>query len=256
MKILIRYIILSVVCGFLIGCEKDEAITIENVAVEIEEELITSVQSNADDSQITQGIKDSYYYLSSYFAQRSSQDIDLPQDKVDKYYYSFIRLYNATSLYCRDSILSIYKSHFYFSSWYVDYVSYLYVEVDSAESWHKEWIKGNLVTGNNELDILIAKYGFESIEYQNNKNTYANYYTGDTLYNLDKSQQPFFVLRNYEYINMVNFAEQLRNIKGVLYAETNHKYWFPFPSIHYSLDNVYLQESENKVTLTFVPSYS
>jgi len=251
------HVLIIVIFVFFMGsCEKDVELTKIAEKSGNEDEAVLSVYSNADDSQIDESTKDKYLHMASYFAQKKSDDNDvaLPQEIVDKYYHAFIKLYNAQELYCRDSIVGIYKSFFNYYTGSYDNVSYIYLWVDSNETWHQEWIEGNIMTGNYDIDIIMTKYNFETVTYLNGSLLY--YSDNDTFYRVDENNHPFFLLRTDNYFNMNAMANLFENIPGIMYANAISKFRYSFPSSHWSPSNIQLVDGEDSITLTFSPSYS
>lgn len=248
-----------IVCfAFFMGsCEKDIELP-EFAEKSSNEEVQLSVFSNADDSEIDESTKANYLYMASHFAPRNDNNIELPQEIIDKYYDAFISLYNAQELYCRDSILDVYKSHFHWTADTYDFISYIYLEVDSNETWYQKWIEGNIMTGNNGIDVIMTTYNFETVSYYNNAPYFYYLYTdADTSYWLNDYGQQYFRLSSNNYVNMENLAKLFSNIKGITYADPISKYkWVALPSKHWEDADVELIDDTDKITLTFTPSYS
>ncbi len=121
-----------------------------------------SMKASSDDSQIPDSIKSLYKNDASRLSLRYLSDtqdlnelpIEIPENLVQMFYTSLIRLYNSTALPGINFICSESPIHTFPNP----EMTILIVTVDSTAGWVVEWQKGNSITGEENVDTLVMKY--------------------------------------------------------------------------------------------------
>ncbi|MFC1529817.1 hypothetical protein ACFL6R_03765 [Gemmatimonadota bacterium] len=194
---LLSYLVLST------GCARNETGPGEDTNTQILE-----VVSNTDDSNIPQSLRDYYWEDAARLAVRSilntggsqSQEIEIPVDSIRTFYNSLIRIYNATVLAARDSVIETYKIHTYFNPPLYP----ITLSVDTTMTWVHAWRDGNVFTGNAEIDTLLARYDLELDSY--------NQYMSQTL----------VILKAIRPLNLIPLAHQFETVPGVVNAHPDY----------------------------------
>lgn len=82
-------------------------------------------------------------------------DIELPQADVDRVLEALAAVYNAAdNLEAADDVVDIYSIHTFPSR----SLNGLILGIDSTYAWTQEWMAGNTLTGNPDIDNLINTY--------------------------------------------------------------------------------------------------
>jgi len=132
-----------------------------------------------------------------------AQEVELPVDTVTKFYESLIRVYNATSLAERDSVVSLYDIHAVRAV--PDVVLHeVIVAVDTSKTWVHAWREGQRLTGNSEIDGLMQQFDLQLDTYMQSLGASA-----------------FVVLCAPDPLNIKALATRFEAIDGVVYAEPN-----------------------------------
>ncbi|MBL4716576.1 MAG: hypothetical protein JKX95_08070 [Bacteroidia bacterium] len=226
-----QVLVIVIFVFFMGSCEKDERV-----------ENLTKVYSSIDDSEIKDSDKDHYNWVASIWANkhRTDDEITIPEELYSRYYNALVQIHNAEDLYYKDSISEINYSTF---PYYSDGISYLYLEVDSNESWYNAWIDDSITTGNDLIDQLITMYKFETINYLNT----------DQFYAIWSNEHPFFQLRTSSYVNMEEVAKEFGNIQGITYSKDRNKHYSIFVNMHYSSSYISITDSTDRVSITYFP---
>lgn len=81
--------------------------------------------------------------------------IELPQDHIERIHKALIAVYNATdTLPSAKKVVEVYQIHTFPSPT----TNRLIMGIDSSYAWVQEWIAGNTLTGNPDVDDLINTY--------------------------------------------------------------------------------------------------
>lgn len=81
-------------------------------------------------------------------------EIALPADLVESLFRALARVYNATDLPARDSVVALYDIHTFPRP---DMVR-LVLSVDSTAEWPRAWLAGHRLTGNSVVDALMTEW--------------------------------------------------------------------------------------------------
>lgn len=129
--------------------------------------------------------------------QLPAQDsIELPQDDVEQVLKALIAVYNAAdSLSAADVVVNEYMIH----TFPLQTTNRLFVGIDSSYTWTQEWIAGNTLTGNPDVDNLINTYNLTLIDVS----IFGNW----------------VVLGSDNSLNMIALGSSLATIDGVTYAQ-------------------------------------
>ncbi len=86
----------------------------------------------------------------------SANEVQIPEALIDRMLEGLIAVEKSESL-PRDTVIGRYSIHT------LPYPAYdeLTVEVDTVQTWVKEWIQGNRLTGNPQIDNLMNTYGLQ-----------------------------------------------------------------------------------------------
>jgi hypothetical protein len=164
-----------------------------------------TAMSSADDSSVPELWRETYRDDAARLALRqihatdglANDEVELPAELVRTFYQRLIYVYNAESIPARDSIVSLYSIHTFPSP----ELYRLIVMVDSTKSWVQAWRRGERLTGNSEIDLLIEMFDLQL----------EQYYSGPG--------SPMAILRAARPLNQAALAKRFAGIDGVNYAE-------------------------------------
>jgi hypothetical protein len=128
------------------------------------------------------------------------QSVTLPAGLVDELYGALIRVYHATDLPGRDSVVTPQPIHTFGNP----VLHSLIVSVDqTAADWPRAWRDGEALTGEPSVDALVEDYGLR-VE------SYYDWPSGHAA-----------VLHTDDPLNLKALAARFEGIPGVRYAEPN-----------------------------------
>ncbi len=160
-----------------------------------------------DDSMIADSIRSIYREDAARLALRDLQKdsvakntkIEIPEEQIQLYYAGLIRVYRATTLIERDSVVAIFKIH----TFPYPEMRSLLVAVDSSKEWTRAWRNGQRLTGNPQIDELMERYALE----------FDRYYSWPNL--------QLTVIRSPKPLNIFALGRSFAKVSGVVYAEPN-----------------------------------
>ena len=116
--------------------------------------ILSFGQAVSSSCETTDSIKDLYNYDINQLAMRQQMYMDVPYvdtENADKIMEALAEVLNATDIPDTDKIVN---SHV----WTTVSLTNVSFGTDTSSVWMKELEKGNLVTGNAEMDEIIATY--------------------------------------------------------------------------------------------------
>lgn len=125
--------------------------------------------------------------------------IELPADLVASLYDALARVYNATELAARDSVVTVYHIH----TFPIPDVMRLDLTLAGAADWTLAWKRGERLTGNPAVDSLMVRWDLGL----------------DRFYDLTSLDFDLATLHAAAPLNMFALATQFAPIAGVLHAE-------------------------------------
>jgi hypothetical protein len=164
-----------------------------------------SAQSRVDDSRVPAGLRAAYREDAARMALRDLQargykDIPIPDESVQPYYDGLVAVYNATVLPARDTVVDVFDIHTFGNP----PTRGVYLWALLSEPWVERLSRGEIPTGNPDVDAILARYGLSF--------TGAHIlYEGDVL----------ITLQSPEARNMDALAPLFRGFAGVKYSEPN-----------------------------------
>lgn len=130
-----------------------------------------------DDTTLPDSVRAVYYEDAGRLVMRRLQEmqslalnqIELPAPQVESMYRALARVYNATGLPVRDSVVDLYHIH----TFPVPDVRRLTVLLAHGVGWADAWRRGQTLTGNPEVDTLLVRwdltldrfFGFTTVDY-------------------------------------------------------------------------------------------
>ena len=126
-----------------------------------------------------------------------ADSINIPIAWTDTSLDALIAVYNATQLAARDTVVQFLNIH----TWPIPLMNRIYMQVDTNYAWANELSQGNLLTGNNTIDGLLAEHGMSIID--------INFFSFGV----------YIVLATDSNYNLSALSSAFMNVAGVLFAE-------------------------------------
>ena len=124
--------------------------------------------------------------------------VQLPQDDIEQVLKALVAVYNATdTLPSADAVVNTHQIH----TFPLKPMNGLLVGIDSSYAWVQEWIAGNTLTGDPDVDNLINTYNLTL----KNVGIFANWAS----------------LESDNSLNMMALGNAFETIDGVVFAEPN-----------------------------------
>jgi hypothetical protein len=164
---------------------------------------IPSELSSGDDSKVPDSVRSLYRLDATYLALNhiygnklpDTASGEIPQQFIDPFYVGLIHIYNCKSIKSVETITKTLPIHSQVSKTLFRFN----VGIDTSYSWTKQWIDGNIFTGNDTIDNLLIEYNLKP----------------DTNSTILKSVS----LHSQEPLNIPYFLTIFEKISGVTYAE-------------------------------------
>ncbi|MGB0839015.1 MAG: hypothetical protein ACPGXL_02685 [Chitinophagales bacterium] len=136
----------------------------------------------------------------------AANEIQIPQALIDRMLAAISAVYNGEFQYtpefaARDTVIDLYDIH---TLPYPDF-DQLTLEVDTSVAWVQEWVAGNRLTGNSDVDNLMTIYGLDL--------------DGDVI---NLSLGSIATIKSSQALNLQGLAETFANLEGVVSADFNN----------------------------------
>lgn len=123
---------------------------------------------SANDSNVPAALREAYKEDAAMLTVRlmhehggsQAQEVEPPPPVIHDFYCALIRVFNATSIAARDSVVSIYDIHSVRNVQDLSLRS-LILWVSYSTDWVSAWINGERFTGNTEIDGLMEQFDLE-----------------------------------------------------------------------------------------------
>lgn len=193
MKKLFGLLVLTMLClGTFTACEDDDSSNDAAVGL-------------ASECNISSNVKDLYEDDAIRLALRLQQngpangDITIPTSLIDRTLGALSAIYNSEYA-ARDSVIDVYEIHA------LEYPSFdkFTLQVDTSVLWVQEWVDGNRLTGNADIDYLMNSFGLDV------DGSVSNFVidSGETI--------SIANLTSSDPLNLQGLIEAFENVEGVL----------------------------------------
>jgi len=121
--------------------------------------------TSSDDSHVPISVRSLYRLDASYLALNhiyknklpDTSSGDIPEHLIDPFYAGLIHIYNCKSIKSVDTITKTSPIHSQVSKTLLRFN----IGIDTSYSWTKQWLDGNILTGNDTIDNLLIKYNLK-----------------------------------------------------------------------------------------------
>jgi hypothetical protein len=163
------------------------------------------MRSTVDDSFVPEPVRGAYLEDASRLALRDllaggSDEISIPQDRVQAYYDALVLVHNATLIPARDSVVDVYQIH----TFPQPTTRSLYMIVAGDQQWAQRLALDSVPTGNAIVDQLLSDYDLSC----------------DHVWNLSTGEL-LIVLRSADPLNIAALAPMFGSAPGVRSSQPN-----------------------------------
>jgi hypothetical protein len=159
--------------------------------------------TSSDDSNVPDSVRSLYRLDATYLALNhiynnklpDTSSGDIPEHLIYPFYVGLIHIYNCESIQPLETITKTWPIHSQVSKTLFRFN----VGIDTSFSWTKQWVDGNIFTGNDTIDNLL-------IEYNLKPDTNSIILKSVTLHSEEPLNIPYF-LTIFERISGVTYAE-------------------------------------------------